>query len=326
MKRRQFIAGVGSAVAWPLAARAQDRTPVIGLLNGATLAPYNQFVAAFKDGLAAGGYVEGRNVKIEYRWAENKYDRLPALAADLVRMGVDLIATSPNSQIALAAKAATQSIPIVFVIGADPIETGLVASLSHPGGNITGVTNLSGELLVKNLDLLLKLVPTAKVITLLLNPANVAGTRSPLRDVQAAADKLGLHVQVMNASTESDIEQVFEVLAREHSDALLLSIDPFFVSHRVQLVASAARLGIPTFYSRRDFVEAGGLISYSANIASSYRRVGVYASRILKGDKPASLPVEQPTEFQLVINLKTARMLGLEIPVGVLAIADEVIE
>jgi putative ABC transport system substrate-binding protein len=326
MRRREFIAGLGSTAACPLAARAQEHTPVVGLLNVSTLAAYSPLVAAFKGGLAAAGYVEGRNVKIEYRWAENQYDRLPALAADLVRTGVDLIATSPNSQVARTARAATQSIPIVFVIGADPIETGLVASLSRPGGNITGVTNLSGELILKNLDLLLKLVPTAKVVTLLRNPANIAGARSPERDVQAATGKLGLQLQILNASSESDIEQAFANLTRDRSDALLLAIDPLFTSHRVQLVALAARLAIPTFYARRDFVEAGGLISYSANIASSYRRAGVYASRILKGEKPADLPVEQPIEFELVINLKTAKALGLTIPETLLATADEVIQ
>jgi putative ABC transport system substrate-binding protein len=325
--RRTFIAGLGSAAAWPVVARAQQSAmPVIGFLALGTLEAYGNLVSAFRRGLAEGGYIEDRNVVIEYRWLEGHYDRIPMLVAELVRRHVDLIVTSPNSQVAVAAKAATQTIPIVFRTGGDPVATGLVASLSRPAGNATGVTGLSAETNPKRINLLHELVPNAGVIAVLLNPANIVGLQGGrlLNEIQAPI--LGHRMLALEARSENELDKALGTLAPQGVAALLVTPDPLFASLSVQIVTWAARLAIPTMYFRPAFVDLGGLISYSANESALHRKVGAYAARILKGEKPADLPVEQPTEFELVINLKTAKTLGLTIPPGILAIADRVVE
>jgi putative ABC transport system substrate-binding protein len=326
MTRREFITLLGSAaVAWPLAAGAQQSAmPVVGFLNPQLPGSVPHFVDAFRRGLAETGYVESQNVAIEYRWAEDRFDRLPELAADLVRHKVSVIAAPANGS-ALAAKAATSAIPIVFGVGEDPVKLGLVASLSRPGGNATGINFFTGEVVAKRLGLLRELVPTAVRVAVLANPANVA-TSSALRAVEPAARALGMEVQIYNASTWQEIDAAFAVLVREQADALFVAPDPFFQTRRVQLAALAARHALPAAYSVRQYVEAGGLMSYGTSLVDMYRQVGVYAGRILKGAKPADLPVVQSTKFELVINAQIARMLGLTIPPGVLAISDEVIE
>jgi putative ABC transport system substrate-binding protein len=330
MRRRDFMIFflAGAMAAWPLAGRAQQKAmPVIGVLNtGSPGASSGQFMGAFLEELREAGYVEGQNLAIEYRWAEGHYDRLPALAADLVGRKVDLImATSPPS--ALAAKSATSTIPIVFRGGSDPVGDGLVASLARPGGNLTGVSLLIDELTAVRLGLLSELVPRAGVIALLMNPKNPNNApKRIIRDVQEAARTKGLQLHVLKASSESEIDASFASLVQLHAGALLVLADPFLSSRREQLVALASRHAVPSIYAWREFAASGGLISYGASLTSAYRLLGPYAAKILKGAKPADLPVQQPTKFELVINLKTAEALGLTVPQTLLARADEVIE
>ena len=326
MRRRQFIALFGGAATWPLAARAQQPVmPVIGFLSAGTSEMARDYVAAFHRSLADGGFVEGRNVGIEYRWIEGQNDRLPALAADLVRRQVAVIVAA-STPAALAAKAATQTIPIAFIVGTDPVGIGLVASLAHPGGNITGVTNLNVELFKKCFELMHSLMPPASTIAVLVNPANVAQTATEKATVQDAARALGARVVILNASSPSEIESVFEVLIGQRAGALVVSGEIFFLNQRDRLVELAARHAVPTIYAYREFPVAGGLMSYGADFEEPYRLVGVYAGRILKGEKPANLPVQQATKVELVINLKTAKALGLNIPNTLIGRADEVIE
>jgi putative tryptophan/tyrosine transport system substrate-binding protein len=320
VRRREFITLLGgSAVAWPLGARAQPAMPVIGFLNGASPQPYALYVTGFLQGLKETGYIEGKNVTIEYRWAEGQYDRLPGLAADLVRRQVAVIAT--NTPAAPVAKAATTKIPIVFLSGDDPVEHGLVTSLNRPGGNVTGVTTFSGGLGGKQLGVLRELVPAATSIALLVNPTNPNSAHT-VRGVQEAARTLGQQIHILNASTETEIDTAFQV----RTDAVVVAPDPFFINRIDQFVALAARYTVPAIYPFREFAAAGGLMSYGAIVPDLYRQVAVYTGKILQGVKPADLPVLQPTKFELLINLKTAKALGLTIPPGVLAIADEVIE
>jgi putative ABC transport system substrate-binding protein len=299
--------------------------PVVGFLSGVSPGSYAPFVAAFRQGLSETGYVEGQNVAIEYRWAEGRYDQLPALAADLVGRKVDLIATGGGTVSALAAKSATSTIPIVFAGGGDSVLNGLVASLARPGGNVTGVTFLAVELLPKRLELLSELIPQARVIALLVNPNN-ANTEREMRNMQEAARAKRVRLDILKAGTEGEIDAVFASLVQRQAGALVVSADVFFNGQRDQLVALASRHDIPAIYGFREFAASGGLISYGTSIATVYRQVGIYAGRILKGAKPADLPVQQPTTFELVINLKTAKTLGLTVPQTLLARADEVIE
>jgi putative ABC transport system substrate-binding protein len=326
MRRRDFITRLGSAAfAWPLAARAQQKAmPVIGFLSGASAGPYAPFVAAVHEGLSESGYVEGQNLTIEYRWAEGHYDRLPALAADLVGRNVDAILVGGDEP-ARAAKSATSTIPIVFGIGADPVAAGFVASLARPGANLTGVTIIVAELTPKRFELLSELVPEARVIALLVNPNN-ANAGHNVQDAQDAARTKGVRLPILNAGTEGEIDVAFAALAQLRAGALLVGADPFFFGRREQIVALAARYAIPAINFEREFTVSGGLISYGTSLASVYRQIGIYAGKVLKGAKPADLPVQQPTKFELVINLKTAKVLGLTVPQTLLARADEVIE
>ncbi len=328
MRRREFIRLLGgAAVAWPLAAGAQQvAMPVIGFLHGQSRDAFADRLRGFHRGLKDSGYVEGENVTIVYRWSENQIDRLPALADDLVRRQVAVIAAAGGIAAILAAKAATTTIPIVFTIIDDPVKLGLVASLARPGGNLTGINFLSGEVVAKRLELLRELVPAASRVAVLVNPTNGVDAETTVRDVAAAALTIGFQIQVLNASTSREIETAFATFVRERPDALFVGPDPFFGGRRVQLATLATRHAIPTAYALRDYAEAGGLMSYGANVADAYRQVGVYAGRILKGAKPADLPVVQASKFELVINTVTARMLGLTVPPSLLARADEVIE
>jgi putative ABC transport system substrate-binding protein len=326
VRRREFITFLGAIATWPLAARAQQAPmPVIGFLNSGTPEGFAPMVVAFRQGLNKAGYVEGQNLAIEYRWAQNQYDRLPALVAELVHRPVDVIAATGGMISALAAKAATSTLPIVFETGGDPVKAGLVASLNRPGGNITGIMLLIGLLGTKRLELLRELVPAAAVIAVLVNPTNPVA-EAEARDVLDAARALGRQTYVLNASAESDIDAAFATVIQQRVGALVVLADPFFVSRRDQFVALAARHAMPTIYPLREFVAAGGLISYGTSIRDVFRETGVYVGRILKGAKPADLPVVQPTKFELVINLKTAKALGLTVPLSLQVAADEMIE
>jgi putative tryptophan/tyrosine transport system substrate-binding protein len=328
MRRRDFIkAIVGAIIARPFAAHSQQRAmPVIGFLHGGSADPQSNgpLVEPFREGLAQSGYIEGRNVVIEFRWAEGHYDRLAGLAADLVRREVAVIAAfSPPA--VQAAKAATATVPIVFESGNDPIKAGLVASFNRPGGNATGINIAVEELLGKRLGLLHELVPTASIIAAILNSQTPA-YQTQSRDLQAAAQKLGKEIRILNASTEQDVDRAFTDAAQMRANALLVGSDPFLATCVEQMVVLAARYSIPTIYARHEFVRAGGLMSYDVDFPGAYRQSGIYVGRILKGEKPSDLPVVRPTKFELAINLKTAKSLGLTVPPGMLAIADEVIE
>ncbi len=327
LRRRDFITMLGgAAAAWPTAARAQQSAmPVVGVLGATTARGYAAQLAAFRQGLNEAGFVEGRNVAIEYRWAEDQYDRLPALAADLVRRQVAVIATIGGNPSSSAAKAATATIPVVFHGSVDPVEAGFVASLNRPGGNLTGVVTLNTELGQKRLELIHELVPTATTIGLLLNPTNaVAEIQS--KDLQAAARTLGLQLRVLHASTERDFDEVFATLIRLRAGGLVIGSDGFFVSRSEQLAALTVRHALPAIFQYRAFVTAGGLMSYGGSVTDSYRLSGIYTGRILKGEKPADLPVQQATKVELMINLKTAKALGLTVPLPLVGRADEVIE
>ena len=327
IRRREFLATLGgAAVAWPLASRAQQRAkPVVGVVSGQTSDTEARNTAAFRKALKESGYIEGENVTVEYHWVEGRYDRLPALMADLVRRQVAVIATAGNVP-ALAAKAATATTPIVFGIGDDPVRLGLVVSLARPGGNATGINFFNAELTAKRLRLLHDLVPKAVRVAVLLNPANASATESLLRTLQEATPTIGLQIQILNATTISEIDAAFATIERERPDALFVSGDAFFASRAVQLATLTARSRIPATYSLRDYVAVGGLMSYGTDFTEAFRQMGVYTGKILKGAKPTDLPVMQSTKFELVINLQTARSLGVEVPPGVLSIVDEVIE
>jgi len=327
MRRRDFISLVGgSTVAWPLAARAQQQAmPVVGFLGTTTPDDFADRVAAFRGGLKEAGYIEGKNVVVEYRWPEGNYDRLPTLAADLVRLQVAVIAAVGGEPSPLAAKAATATIPIVFSIGGDPVRLGLVASLNRPGGNITGVNFFQSDLGAKRLGLLHELLPKASVIGMLVNPT-FGDAETHIRDAKEAALPLGVQIHVVRARTTDDFDTAFATLAQQKIDALLLANDAFFLSERRKLIALAARYAIAAVYFWREFAVDGGLMSYSPSLSQAYRQVGIYTGKILNGAKPADLPVVQATKFEFVINLKTAKTLGLTFPSGLLAIADEVIE
>ena len=324
MKRREFITLLGGAAAWPLAARAQQPPmPVVGFIDAGSAPERTAFVTAFRRGLADAGYVEGQNVAIEYRWAEGRFDRLPELAADLVRRRVSVIATPGTTAAALAAKAVTATIPSVFGVGDDPVKLGLVTNLNRPGGNATGVYFFTNELTAKRMQLLRELVPVAKRVALLTNPTDPVN-ESTLRDVEAAA--IGQQILAFEAATGHEIDSAFESLVREKVDALFVAGGAFFSARRVQVAVLAARYAIPATYSQRIFVQAGGLMSYGSPLADTFQQVGLYAARILKGAQPVDLPVMQSTKFELVINLNTARALRFKVPPSLLALADEVIE
>jgi putative ABC transport system substrate-binding protein len=326
MRRRELMVLLGGALTGSPAARAQQKAmPVIGFLGVSSPGPNAQSVAAFHQGLSETGYVEGQNIAIEFRWAEGRYDRLPALAADLVGRRVNVIVTQGGTAVAVAAKNATSTIPIVFIVGGDPVGDGLVASFPRPGANLTGVTIITVELMPKRLELLAELVPQVSVIALLMNPKSASGERQ-IKDVQEAAREKQVQLRILPASAENEIDAAFATLVQMRAGALVVGADPFFNSRREQIVALAARYAVPAIYEWREFAVAGGLISYGPSFPAVNRQVGVYAGKILNGAKPADLPVEQPTKFELVINLKTAKALGLTVPPSILARADEVIE
>jgi putative ABC transport system substrate-binding protein len=326
MRRRAFITLLGGAAAWPLAARAQQpMIPVIGFLESKSPDDSAHIVAAFRRGLNESTFIEGQNVTIEFRWAQNQYDQLPVLAADLVRRRVDVIAAT-GGPAALAAKAASATIPIVFRIAADPIAAGLVASLSRPGGNVTGVTSLNLEVGSKRLEFLHELVPTATIMAALVNPTNPTNAEILSRDLQATARLLGLQLHLLHASSDADIDAVFATLTELRAAGLVIGTDALFTSRDEKLAALGLRYRMPTIYQWREFVAAGGLMSYGGSFADSYRLAGVYTGRILKGEKPADLPVQQATKLELFVNLKTAKALGITVPPTLLALADEVIE
>jgi len=328
MRRREFVTLIGgAAAAWPLAARAQQPVmPVVGFLGTVSPDGFEARVRDFRLGLKDAGYVEGENVSIEYRWAENKLDRLPALGFELVRRQVTVIVAAGGTAAAIAAKGLNTTIPVVFGIPEDPVQLGLVMSLARPGGNMTGVNFFAGEVLAKRLELLRELVPTAVLVAVFVNSANPERAAMQVKELEAAARATGLQIRVYHTGSVRDINVAFAAFAHERPDALFVSADPVFVVHRVQLANLAARHAIPSSFSVRDIVEAGGLMSYGTNISDAYRQIGVYAGRMLKGAKPADLPVLQSTKFELVINAQTATMLGLTVPPSLLAIADKVIE
>jgi putative ABC transport system substrate-binding protein len=327
MKRREFITLLGGAVSSPLAASAQPpQSPVIGFLNPFSPDGQTDRLRGFRQGLADAGYVEGVNLAIEYRWAEGHLGRLPTLAAELVHRGVVLIAVTGGPTPAFAAKGATATIPIIFTVGDDPVRLGLVASLARPGGNVTGINFFANELAAKRLELLRELVPSATRIAVLVNPAEATNTESTLKDVDSAANAMGLQIKKLNASTSREINETFANFARERPDAIFIGPDAFFTARRVQLALLAAFHRLPVIYPLRPFTEAGGLMSYGSDIVDAYRQVGSYAGRILKGATPADLPVVRASKFELVINAETARTLGLAVPPSLLARADEVIE
>jgi putative ABC transport system substrate-binding protein len=327
LKRRDFVTLLGgAAAAWPLAARAQQPAmPVIGFLSAQSPETSADRLRGFREGLKYSGYIEGENVTIVYRWVEGQFDRLPALATELVRAGVAVIAALSNS-VAVAVKATTTTIPIVFLATEDPVKLGFVANLARPGGNATGINFYSGELTAKRLELLREVVPAATRVAALVNPTNALTTESTLRDVQSAARTMGLQIQVVNASTSHEINAAFATFVRERPDALFVGLDVFLNNRRAQLVNLAARYALPAIFSNRDFAEIGGLMSYGSDIKDAMRQVGIYTGRILKGAKPAELPVVQASKFELVINAETARMLGITVPDKLLVAADEVIE
>ena len=328
MRRREFIRLIsGTAVAWPLAAHAQQPAmPVVGLVNGGSADAAVRFVAAFRKGLNETGYVEGQNVTVEYHWLEGQYDRVPALMANLVRRRVAVIVTPSIATVALAAEAATATIPIVFGIGEDPVQRGLVANMARPGGNATGANFLATEVAAKRLRLLHDLLPKAVRVAVLVNPASASNTESTLREVQEAAPALGLNIEILNATTISEIDAAFAALARERPDALFVGLDGLFTSRRMQFATLTAVNKIPATYSNREYVAAGGLMSYGTDLTDVFHQVGAYTGNILKGAKPADLPVVQSTKLEFVLNLQTARALGLSVPPSLLSIADEVIE
>jgi len=327
VKRREFISLLGGAAAWPLTARAQQAAmPVVGFVNGRSQETSVRLARAFREGLNETGYVEGQNVAVEYHWLEGKYDQLPALMADLVRRRVALIATPGSGPAALAARAATTTIPIVFGVAQDPVQLGLVASLARPGGNATGINMFNSDIAAKRLGLLHDLVPKAVRIAVLVNPGNTSTAEATLRDIPEAARALGLQIVVLKASTSREIEAAFAILVRDRADALFVAPDGFLISRRVQFATLATRHGVPTAYGVREHVEAGGLMSYGTDNVDVWRQVGVYTGQILKGAKPADLPVLQSTKFEFVINLQTARALGIDVPNALQLLADEVIE
>jgi putative ABC transport system substrate-binding protein len=327
MRRREFIMALGgAAAAWPLAARAQQsRMPTIGVLGGVAPELYTRYVDAFFRGLQDTGFTEGRNLNAEQRWARGELPRLPVLAGELIRLKPDVIVTLGGTSVAIAAKAVSTAIPIVFAVGSDPVEDGLVASLNRPGANITGITFFTNALVSKRLELLRELAPQATMIAVLVNPNNARADRD-WRDVQAAASGIGQQLKLLHAASAAELDAGFAALLREKVGALLVASDAFLASRREQIAALAARHAIPAIYGPREFVAAGGLISYGADVPDAHRLVGLYAGRILKGEKPGDLPVMQPTKFELVINLKTARALSLDVPPTLLARADEIIE
>jgi putative ABC transport system substrate-binding protein len=328
MRRRDFIKVVaGSAITWPHSARAQQPSiPVIAFVSGRSADASVRVATAFRKGLNETGYVEGQNVTVEYHWLEGRYDRLPALMADLVRRQVAVIASPGSGPVVLAAKAATATIPIIFGVGEDPVRLGLVANLARPGGNATGINFFVNEVVAKRLRLLHDMVPKAVRVAVLVNPSNVSSTEATLHIVQEAARAIGVQTEIVNATTISEIDAVFASFARERPDALFVAPDGFFISRAVQFATLTARDKIPAAYSDRDTVAVGGLMSYGTDLADMYRQVGVYIGSILKGAKPADLPVLQSTKFEFVINLQTARALGIDVPAGLISIADDVIE
>jgi putative tryptophan/tyrosine transport system substrate-binding protein len=327
VRRRDFISLLGGTAAWPLAARAQQpKVPVVGFLHPGSAEPNASLLAAFRKGLAEAGYTEGKNVAIEFRWAHGENSRLGEMAADLVQRQVAVIVTPIGTVTALAAKTATTTIPIVFSAGTDPVKAGIVTSLRRPGGNVTGVNYMAAELSGKRLSLLHELAPSAARIALLVNPANPVLTQSIIKDTEEAAGAIGRHIDVFKAETSREIETAFAALVQNRADALVVGAEPFFIDRRVQIVTLATRYLLPTVYFLREFVEIGGVMSYGASDFARYREVGIYTGRILKGEKPAEMPVVQPTQFELVINLSTARAIGITVPPSLLAQANEVIE
>ena len=327
IRRRKFIAFLGGmTVAWPLLTRAQQLVKKIGFLSVSSPSAHAPFVVAFNEGLREGGFIEGQNLAIEYSWAEGKFDRLPAMAADLIRNKVDVIVAMSGDISIRAATTASSTVPVVFITGSDPVQTGLVASLARPGGNVTGFSMVSNELMAKRFEMLSELVPQIRTIALLINPKYHSATEGTIPLVQQTANAKGVRLHILNATDEDEFEPAFASLTHLKADALIVGTDPFFTSRRERIVALASRYSVPTIYEWQEFVTAGGLISYGASITSLYRAAGVYVGRILKGTKPADLPIHQPTNFELVVNRKAAKALGLTIPPTLITAADKVIE